>query len=105
MHADRGQNVWELRMLKGDFREAGHHEQGELIPDLNGVNMENVIHLNRFIFLVDETKLEDTNRAYLSCVFVFTWILSKRSIVVKCLVLFLFFIIISHKQILYDYLL
>lgn len=66
MHADRGQNLWECGMLKGDFRKAAHSKQGVLIPDLNGVNMENIIHLNRFIFLVDGTKLEDTDAAYLS---------------------------------------
>lgn len=66
MQADRGQNLREYRMLKGDFREAVHRKQGVLIPDLNGINMENIIHLNRCIFLIDETKLEDMNRAYLS---------------------------------------
>lgn len=55
-------------MLKGDLSEAVHHEPGVLIPDLNGINMEYLIHLNRFIFLVDETKLEDMNKAYLSYV-------------------------------------
>ena len=50
-------------MLKGDFREAVHREQGVLIPDLNGINMANIIHLNRFIFPVDETKLEAMHRA------------------------------------------
>ncbi len=68
MHADRGQNLREYGMLKGDFREAVHREQGVLIPDLNGINMANIIHFNRFIFPVDETKLEAMHRAYLSCV-------------------------------------
>ncbi len=36
MHADRGQNLREYGMLKGDFREAVLREQGVLIPDLNG---------------------------------------------------------------------
>lgn len=67
MQAGRGQNLWEYRMLKGDLSEAVHHEPGVLVPDLNGINTEYLIHLNRFIFLVDETKLEDMNRAYLSC--------------------------------------
>lgn len=68
MHADRGQNLREYGMLKGDFREAVQREQGVLIPDLNGINMANIIHLNRFIFPVDETKLEAMHRADLSCV-------------------------------------
>lgn len=67
MHPGRGQNLRESGMLKGDFREALHREQGVLIPDLNDINMANIIHLNRFIFPVDETKLEATHRAYLSC--------------------------------------
>lgn len=54
-------------MLKGDFRGVVHREQGVLFPDLNGINMANIIHLNRFIFLVDETKLEAMHRAYLVC--------------------------------------
>lgn len=66
MQADRGQNLREYGMLKGDFREAVPREQGVLIPDLNGINMTNIIHLNRFIFPVDETKLEAMHRAYLS---------------------------------------
>lgn len=75
MHTDRGQNLREYGMLKGDFRKAVHHEQGVLIPDLNGINMANIIHLNRFIFPVDETKLEDKHRAYLSCtVCVYVWV-------------------------------
>lgn len=68
MHADRGQNLREYGLLKEDFREAVHRERGVLIADLNGINMANIIHLNRFIFPVDETKLEDTQRAYSSCV-------------------------------------
>lgn len=60
MFVDRGQNLWEYRIVKGDLREAVHCKQGVLIPDLN---MENLIHLNRFIFLVDETKLEDMKSA------------------------------------------
>lgn len=68
MQGGRGQTPWVYRMLKGDLSEAVHHEPGVLIPDLNGINMEYLIHLNRFIFLVDETKLEDMNRAYLSYV-------------------------------------
>lgn len=55
-----GQNLWECGMLKGDFRKAAHGKQGVLASDLNGRNMENIIHLNRFIFLVDGTKLEGT---------------------------------------------
>lgn len=76
-------------MLKGDFRKAAHSKQGVLISDLNGTNMENIIHLNRFIFLVDETKLEDMNRAYSSsgCTTVFACILSKHSVVFFVLLL------------------
>lgn len=66
MQGGRGQTPWVYRMLKGDLSGAVHHEPRVLIPDLNGINMEHLIHLNRFIFLVDETKLEDMNRAYLS---------------------------------------
>lgn len=66
MHADRGQNLWERGMLKGDFRKAAHRKQGVLVSDLNGRNMENIIHLNRFIFLVDGTKLEGTKGDHLS---------------------------------------
>lgn len=54
-------------MLKGDFRKAAHSKQGLLVSDLNGRNMENIIHLNRFIFLVDGTKLEGTKGDHLSC--------------------------------------
>lgn len=54
-------------MLKGDFGGVVHCEQGVLFPDLNGINTANIIHLNRFIFLVDETKLEAMQRAHLVC--------------------------------------
>lgn len=76
-------------MLKGDFRKAAHSKQGVLISDLNGTNMENIIHLNRFIFLVDETKLEDMNRAYSSsgCTIVFACFLSKYSVVVVLVII------------------
>lgn len=56
MRTDRGQNLREYGMLKGDFRGAVHHELGVLIPDLYGIHMADIIYLNRFIFLVDETK-------------------------------------------------
>lgn len=70
MQGGGGRSPRVYRMLKGDLSEAAHHEPG-VSPDLNGINMEYLIHLNRFIFfffffLVDETKLEDMNRAYLS---------------------------------------
>lgn len=66
MHADRGQNLRESGMLQGDFREAVHREQRVLVPDLNGIKMANIIHLNRFIFPVDEFQLEAMQRAHLS---------------------------------------
>lgn len=50
MQAGRGQNLWEYRMLKGDLSEAVHHEPRVLASDLNGINTEYLIHLNRFIF-------------------------------------------------------
>lgn len=42
-------------MLKGDFREAVPRELRVLTADLNGINIANIIHLNRLIFPVDET--------------------------------------------------
>lgn len=55
MHTDRGQNLsvcnlWEYGILKEILEKAVYRELEVLIPDLNGINMANIIYLNRFIF-------------------------------------------------------
>lgn len=96
MHTDSGQNLWECGMLKGDFRKASRVSGESSISDLNGINTENIIHLNRFIFLVDGSKLEATNGALLA-----RWlaVLCCGERLLACILIFDCCILIDQRQI------